>query len=192
MSKIVLMGDSITEYMPYIYKGKIGNPEDEVQYKGVSNIGVGNYMKYGLSRRISECADVYILLIGINNILRPDCDYDNKETLVDLESKLKEFISEIVKNTSARLIVQSIYPTKYQEHIGDIIFINKQIQSYCENIGIEYLNMYDLLKDENDLLDPKYSDDGIHPNNKGYCIVAEAINKQLVLELPKRLNFEKK
>ena len=52
--------------------------------------------------------------------------------------------------------------------------------------------MYSLLKDDNDLLDSKYSDDGMHPNNVGYCVVAEAINKQLGFEPPKRLNFEKK
>ena len=192
MSKIVFIGDSITEYMPYIYKGSIGNPNDEVQYRGIENIGVGDYMKYCWPRRVNEGADTYILLIGINNICRPDCDDDNRETLTDLEEKLKEFISEIVKSTPARLIVQSIYPTKYLNSRDAIILINNKLQRFCQDIGVEYLDIYSLLKDENELLDSKYSDDGIHPNNAGYFVVAEAINKQLGLEPSKRLNFEKK
>ena len=46
MSKIVFLGDSITEYMPYVYKDKVGGEEDVVSYHGVENIGVGCFVPF--------------------------------------------------------------------------------------------------------------------------------------------------
>lgn len=191
MSKIVLMGDSITEYMPYIYKGSIGNEEDEVKYFGVENIGVGSYMNYCWPRVDHENVDAYILLIGTNNISRPDCDYDERETLDDLVEKLKEFIN-MISATGTRLIVQSIYPTKYPIRIEDIKFVNASVKQYCEDNNIEYLNMYDLLKNEEELFNEEYSDDGIHPNVAGYTLIAEEITKKVNNKYCKKLIPEKK
>lgn len=187
MSKIIFMGDSITAYMPYIFKGTIGYDRDVVKYFGVENIGVGSYMNYFWPKVDHENVDVYILLIGTNNISRPDCDYDQRESLEDLINKLKEFISQIVNNSNSKLFVQSIYPTKYTERINDIKIVNNQLEAYCDEIGIEYLDLYSLLIDDNELFDIKYSDDGIHPNELGYNIVATEINKKLRKSFNKKL-----
>lgn len=188
MSKIILMGDSITEYMPYVFKGTIGNCDDEVKYFGVENIGVGSYMRHIWPRVDHENVDTYILLIGTNNISRPDCDYDDRETLDDLVSKLKAFINQIIDSGSSWLIVQSIYPTKYPSRNNNIRLVNEKISAYCDDVGAEYLDLYSLLKDDNGLFDERYSDDGIHPNEIGYNIVAEEINKKLKINFSKRLS----
>lgn len=179
MSKLTLIGDSITQYMPYFYKGRVGLNGDEIEYCGVENIGVGSYRNYIWPNVKQKDVDIYILLIGTNNISRPDCDYDNRETLEDLIDKLKEFIGEITTSTSARLIVQSIYPTKYFERNQNIIKVNKQIEIYCKEIGVEYLDLYPLLEDEAGVFSKEYSDDGIHPNSDGYHVIANEINKKL-------------
>lgn len=179
MSKVVLMGDSITEYMPYIYKEPIGGPEDEIKYVGVENIGVGSYMNYVWPRFEKEGIDTYYLLIGTNNISRPDCDYDEKETLEDLIGKIKIFIDMIVASNTGELIVQSIYPTKHEYRINDIKYVNNAIKLYCDSIGVEYLDMYSLLANSEDLFDERYTDDGIHPNKEGYALLANEISKRL-------------
>lgn len=179
MSKIILMGDSITEYMPYIFKGNIGNDGDEVKYFGVENIGVGSYMRYCWPKVDHEDIDTYILLIGTNNISRPDCDYDERESLDELVDKIKEFINIIISSGSSKLIVQSIYPTKYPNRSEKILFVNEKIKKYCNNIGVEYLDLHSLLIDEGGLLDTKYSEDGIHPNELGYNVISNEINKKL-------------
>ena len=188
MSKIVLIGDSITAYMPYIFKGSIGNIDDEVRYFGVENIGVGTYMQYVWPRVDHENVDTYILLIGINNIFRPDCDYDEKETIENLVNKLKEFISQIVNNGNSKLLVQSIYPTKYIDRVNDIKTVNKQLEVYCSLIGAEYLDLYSLLVDDEELFDKRYSNDGIHPNELGYSVIAEEINKKIKNKFTKKIN----
>lgn len=187
MSKIIFMGDSITEYMPYIFKGKIGhNEDDEVKYYGVENIGVGTYMNYCWPKVDHRNVDTYILLIGINNIARPDCDYDERETLEELVNKLKEFISQIVTSGESQLLVQSIYPTDRIERINSIKTVNAQLEVYCNEIGVEYLDIYSLLVDDKELLDPKYSNDGIHPNEVGYSVIVNEINKHLKKDLSKK------
>lgn len=187
MSKIVFMGDSITEYMPYIFKGSIGNGCDEVKYFGVENIGVGSYMNYCWPHVDHDDVNAYILLIGINNISRPDCDYDNRETLDELVNKLKEFIDMIINSSSAKLYVQSIYPTKYIGRKDSILFVNEKLENYCNELGVTYINLYNLLIDGNELLDKKYSDDGIHPNSEGYKLIADEINRNLKVNKDKEL-----
>ena len=179
MSKIVFMGDSITAYMPLVFKGQIGEETDKVEYYGIENIGVGTYMMYVWPRIDHENVDTYILLLGINNISRPDCDYDQRESLDELVDKIKEFIDKIVSSSSSRLLVQSIYPTSFSNYAEKIVFVNNEIKNYCNTIGIEYLDMYSLLIDDKKILDKKYSDDGIHPNELGYNVIANKINKTL-------------
>ena len=52
--------------------------------------------------------------------------------------------------------------------------------------------MYSLLINENELFDIKYSDDGIHPNELGYNIIAEEINRKLKNSYGKILTSDKK
>lgn len=179
MSKIVLLGDSIVQYMPYFYKGNLGSNEDEVIYHGIENIGVGTYKNYVWSKMKDKNADIYVLLIGINNILRPDCDYDDRESLEEIIAKLKEFINEITSTTSSRLIVQSIYPTKYLDSNQKVKKVNEQLNIYCKEINVEYLDLYSLLEDESGVFNKEYSDDGIHPNEIGYGVVAKELSKKI-------------
>lgn len=191
MSKIIFMGDSITEYMPYIFKGTIGNADDEVIYRGMENIGVGNYIKYIWPRVDRENVDTYILLIGINNIFRPDCDEDGRESLDEIICKIKEFIDLIINAVNSRLIVQSLYPTKYLSLVNNVKVVNEQIKLYCEEKGIEFLDIYSILKDENESFDNQYTKDGIHPNAEGYNIIAKEINKRLKVKQGMKLNRKK-
>lgn len=179
MAKIVLMGDSITAYMPYIYKGKVGSEDDEIKYVGIENIGVGSFMNYVWPKLDKEGVDTYYLLIGTNNVSRPDCDYDGKETLEDLVMKIKTFIDMILASKSGTLVVQSIYPTKHSYRISDIKYVNECIKEYCDVVGVEYLDMYSLLATEEDLFDERFTDDGIHPNVAGYELLANEVNKRL-------------
>lgn len=183
MSKIVFMGDSITEYIQYVYKDKIGDESDVIKYFGVENIGVGNYMKYCWPHVDKDNVDYYVLLIGTNNISRPDCDYDNRETLDELVEKLKEFINLITSDSSSKLIVQSIYPTKYDWEKNDIIFVNNQLKEYCDSVNIDYIDIYNLIKTEDGLINSEYSDDGIHPNYRGYNLILNQIYNYIKLDI---------
>lgn len=177
MSKIVFLGDSITEYMPYVYKDKVGGEEDVVSYHGVENIGVGCFHQYCWPRvkEKESDADIFVLLIGTNNLSRPDCDYDDRETFDDLVMKMKEMINDVIL-TGSRLIVQSVYPTKYPSRDEDIRNLNSQVEEYCNVVGVEYVDMYSLLEKDG-TFNEEYSDDGIHLNKSGYGLIVSHLNK---------------
>ena len=179
MSKIVLLGDSITEYLPYVYKGKIGTDQDEVVNYGIENIGAGVYLKHVWPQVDHDNVDTYILLIGINNILRPDCDYDNEDSLCEIIDKIKKLVLTIKNNHKKEFIVQSIYPTAYKNVNEKVIEVNSSLQSFCEDLNITYLDMYGLLVDKNGLFDEKYRKDNIHPNSRGYELIVNEINGKL-------------
>lgn len=190
MSKIVFLGDSITEYMPYVYKDKVGGEEDIVSYHGVENIGVGCFHQYCWPRvkEQESDADIFVLLIGTNNLSRPDCDYDDRETFDDLVMKMKEMINDVVL-TGKRLIVQSVYPTKYLSRDEDIKKLNSQVEGYCNSIDVEYVDMYSILEKEGSF-NEKYTDDGIHPNKDGYGLIVNHLNKYFVSGTKKLVKSE--
>lgn len=172
MAKILLIGDSLTERIP---PNLIGEQSDEVINQGISNIGVGTYHQYVWPKVYESDIDIVIFLLGLNNILRPDCDYDNLETIDDTIEKIKKFINEITK-TDSRLILQSLYPTR-NANINELIqYVNEKILEHCYHIDIEYLEMYDLLTDKEGLLKNEYTIDGIHFNENGVSLIANQIN----------------
>ena len=100
------------------FDGVLKSEDDEVKYVGVENIGVGSFMNYVWPKMDKEGVDTYFLLIGTNNVSRPDCDYDGRENLEELVMKIKEFIDIILASRTGNLIVQSIYPTKHSYRIS--------------------------------------------------------------------------
>lgn len=186
MSKIILMGDSITDYLRYfstklLLKPKIGFEDDEVKYYGIENIGIGTYKNYIWPHVERDEVDFYLLLLGINNILRPDCDYDEEQSLADVNKKLESLIKVILEETSAKLIVQSLYPTNILSGNvnSKVVYVNERLHKFCDDNKIDYLDMYSLLVDDNQALKVGYSDDEIHPNKLGYSVIAQAINEKI-------------
>ena len=177
MAKILLLGDSIIAHMP---NNLIGNENDEIINAGTENIGIGNCHNYVWPIVSKQEIDIIVLLIGINNILRPDCDYDNMESLKDTVKKMINFINEL--NTPyVHLIVQSVYPTRNEEVNKKIQIFNDKIFEHCYQLEIEYLDIYELLTDKDGLLKETYTNDGIHLNEFGYNLIANQINEEFLM-----------
>ena len=66
--------------------------------------------------------------------------------------------------------------------ISSIATINKWLREYCEKTeGVEYVDYFTPMADENAALKKEYQIDPIHPNKAGYLlmekILDEALNK---------------
>lgn len=200
MKNITLIGDSITEYIPYIIDknaktgfniplitNKISNNDITFYICGVSNIGVGSYHKYIWKNVIKDKIDCFVLLIGINNLLRPDCDNDGKKTLNDTFEKIKSFIENIL-STNKNILVELLYPTNDINLNKKVSILNQKLKEYCEYNNINYLDLYNLLLDTNGLINSNYTNDGLHPNETGYILILEQIiNKINLKEQHKKL-----
>lgn len=203
MTNVALLGDSITEYMPYVIDKsiKLGFnapmissklPESDITFYicGMSNIGVGSYHQNLWKDVNKDNIDYFVLLIGINNILRPDCDYDHKETLDDTFEKLKLFIEEII-SSGKELIVELLYPTDRIEPNYSIIKLNEKLKAYCIENNIDYLDLYHKLIGTNGLIDYRYTNDGLHPNETGYMLIIEELIKKIELKKEESKKLEK-
>ncbi len=111
--------------------------------------------------------------IGMND-LREDVSED------EILDHIREIIDKIQENRPyARIVIESIYPinSEMEEYdskfIGDslnnedIQMINSKIQKIAKEKKVEYLDVYQVLSEEEQLKE-NYTEDGIHLNEKGY------------------------
>ena len=120
--------------------------------------------------------------------LRYGIDRKDQLSVEEIVSNIEKIISEISNNEpQAEIYVESIYPVNDSldeemvdiRNNDDIIRINKKIKKYCENNDYTYINMYDILVDEDGNFNEKYTDDGLHPNENGYEIITKELKKYL-------------
>ena len=57
--------------------------------------------------------------------------------------------------------------------------MNSDIKKLCKEKSVSYINMYDLLVDDDGNLDDDYTKDGLHLDSDGYEVVTEEIMKIL-------------
>ena len=173
----LFLGDSITDYydldkyyegLPVVNSGISGNTTEDIL----------NDMK---ARVYNYNPSKVFLLIGTNDLIH-DISVD------DIVSNIEKIISEINTNEpQTEIYVESIYPVNdninedmvSNRNNKDIMKINNKIKKYCEYNSCTYINMYDKLLDDDKNFNEKYTDDGLHPNSKGYEVITKELKKYL-------------
>ena len=103
----------------------------------------------------------------------------------DVYEKMRAFITDI-KNDGYDVMVQSIYPTDREKVNVKVKYVNERLYKYCKENSIEYIDLYDKLLNEQQIMNPKYSDDGLHPNKLGYGIILKEICEKINLKSRKQ------
>jgi lysophospholipase L1-like esterase len=125
-----------------------------------------------------------VILAGTNDVagntgpMTPEMTEDNFRSMIDL-----------AKANGIRVVVASITPAAdYPWRKGlapapKIKALNNWLQGYCVNHSVTYLDYYTAMAGEDGGMKPGISFDGVHPNAKGYAIMAPlaqaAIDKAL-------------
>lgn len=175
----VFLGDSITDWYPF----------DEMFDEDVPivNSGIAGYETKDILDRMEKMVYQYnpskvFLLIGTNDLKYED----------DNEQEISENVIKILKNIKnnrpkAKLFVQSIYPVnremknhvageRYNEEIKEV---NSNIKRFCEKNDITYIDMYEILSDDDGNFKEEYTKDGLHPSTKGYIRITGALLKYI-------------
>ncbi|MGN0522885.1 MAG: GDSL-type esterase/lipase family protein [Eubacterium sp.] len=169
----MLLGDSITE----MFDTKLLDGCSELE---IYNRGIGGDTTNRLIERLEKnvlCLkpSQLVLLIGTNDFGRgADCEY--------VFENIKKIIS-IIKNDNPSVVItlQCVYPVNssmYELEPGrneNIRKLNSMLTQYAHENNLGLIDLTDSLKAEDGSLDTQYSDDGIHPNAKGFDIVAKAL-----------------
>lgn len=170
----VFLGDSITNLykfdkyykdLPIVNSGIDGNKTADI----LNNLEERVY-RYNPSK--------LILLIGINDLL-----YENHDEQISKD--IEKITSKIAKKLpNCSIYIESVYPMNknwdtYVE-IEDIEKLNDKIKKICKKHDYQYIDVFShLIDDSTGMLNEKYTNDGLHPNETGYDVITEVIGKYI-------------
>lgn len=173
----VFVGDSLFERydlnkyypnMPVINSGISGNKTIDI----LNNMNERIY-RYNPSK--------VVLLIGTN-----DYNSISNDDTVENIGKIIEGIKE--NRPHAEIYVQSLYPVNKNINSGlsvdernneDINKMNTNIKKLCKDKEVTYINVHDLLVDDEGNLKEEFTNDGLHLRTAGYKVVTDEIMKIL-------------
>lgn len=176
-SDIIFLGNSITNGGEWAEL--LGNPH-------AKNRGISGDTTQGVLDRLSTITkgkpSKIFLLIGTNDLSRGKS--------VDEVAKNVEKIVERVKRESpaTKLYVQSVFPVnpkfnKFLSHMNrqkDIAVLNAKIKAVAARHGVTYIDVYkSLVIPSTDVMNPEYTNDGLHLLGKGYQKWVEVLKPYL-------------
>ena len=172
-NRVVFFGDSITD---------IWKLADYFPGKPYVNRGIGGQTTPQMLVRFRQDVidlqpKVVVILAGTNDIAGNTGPMRNE----DIEANFASF-AELARAHGIRVVYASILPVhNYTERAHDffaqrpmsrILELNTWIKDYCAKNSIVYLDYFSALVDDKGLLKKELADDGLHPNDAGYKIMA--------------------
>lgn len=176
---IVFLGDSIFDWFPV---DKIFD-DFPIVNSGIAGNKTTDILN-DLENRVYRYNPTKVFVqIGTNDIEYDDSEELNEEVFQNI-TKIAKSIKANRKNSKVYII--SIYPVNnympgaHDRHNSEIKEINNKLKKFCaENKEFTYIDAYKSLVDDKDMLDPSYTDDGLHPNGLGYAKLTEILLKYM-------------
>ena len=169
--QIVFVGDSITDYYPL---------EDYYSDLSLStyNRGISGDMTSGVYNRLKTSVyDVapakVVLLIGINDIHAGRANDEIERNYTAILDGIKANLPETeVYCISVLPVNDKVEAWKWDHEAAttQIKDLNVRIKALADERGYTFLNLFSHFTDASDHLIADYSDDGLHPNRKGYDV----------------------
>jgi lysophospholipase L1-like esterase len=161
--RVVFLGDSITDFwrLNEYFTGR------DFLNRGIS----GQITSQILGRMKADVLDLHpkavIILAGTNDIAR--------ETPLDVIENNLMMMTDLAHAHSVKVLIASLLPVgpqRTERPLQKIRQLNEWLQGYCAKADCTYVDYYSKMRDPSGFLQPDLSDDGLHPNSKGYRIMA--------------------
>ena len=180
-NRVVFFGDSITD---------IWKLENYFPGKPYINRGIGGQTTPQMLVRFRQDVidlhpKVVVILAGTNDI----AGNTGPMRTEDIEANLASF-SELARAHGIRVVYSSVLPVhNYTERSKDffaqrpmprILELNQWLKDFCEKNNIVYLDYFSAVVDDKGLLKKDLADDGLHPNDAGYKIMAPLAEAAIV------------
>ncbi|HWS00539.1 MAG TPA: GDSL-type esterase/lipase family protein [Prolixibacteraceae bacterium] len=176
-NEIIFLGNSITDGSEW---------SELIQNAKAKNRGISGDTSEGVLFRLYQVTRVQpakvFLLIGVNDLAKnisPDTVYVNICKIVSVIS---------TKSPKTKVYVQSILPVNntfksFASHTSrtpQVKDLNERLKNICPKLGATYVDLFSELKNPNDdLLNPMYTNDGLHLTGEGYKAWARVIQQYL-------------
>jgi lysophospholipase L1-like esterase len=184
-NRVVFMGNSITDawarLFPTMFPGKpyIG--------RGISGQTTPQMLVRFRQDVIDLKPKVVVILAGTNDI----AGNTGPSTLEMIEGNLAS-MAELAKANGIRVVLSSVlpvydYPWKPGlEPAPKIVALNAWMKAYAAKNGFVYLDYHSAMKDERDGLPSNLANDGVHPTQAGYELMAPLVEKAIAEALKKK------
>jgi len=182
--RVVFFGDSITdgwklaEYFsgkPYINRGIGGQTTPQMLVRFRQDV-------------IDLDPKVVVVLAGTNDIAGNTGPMRNDDIEADYAS-----MAELARANGIRIVFSSVLPVhNYTDTHNDmflqrpparILALNVWLKDYCAKNRVVYLDYFSAMVDDKGLLKKELADDGLHPNDAGYKIMAPLAEKAIAKTL---------
>jgi len=177
-NRVIFMGDSITEGWSALYP-------DFFKKRNYVNRGIsGQTTPQMLIRFRSDVVDLLpktvVILAGTNDIAENTGPSNVKMITDNIFS-----MAELGNAHSIKIVLCSVLPVfKYSwKNIIDppsyIYEVNSMIEEYCLKNNYKYLDYYSSMVDERKGLMESLTEDGVHPNEKGYEVMSQLFQEKM-------------
>ena len=192
-ARVVFMGDSITDSWddpkyggffpgkPYVDRGISGQTTPQMLVRFRPDV-------------IALHPKIVVILAGTNDL----SGNTGPTTLEAIQDNLMS-MAELAKSNSIKVIFASILPVSdYEQRDGKPIVqtvrrppekikaLNEWLRSYAAKNNLTYLDYYSAMMDEKGFLKDELSEDGLHPNAKGYAVMAPLAEAAIASALKKK------
>lgn len=183
-NRVIFIGNSITKHWllfdsefftshKYINRGIIAQATPQILGRFQEDV-------INLSPRI------VVIEGGTNDIAENTGKYDEGFTLNNIITMV-----ELAHVNNIKVILGSLLPAvaydwnmKVEGVPEKIKSLNKRIKEYADNNNIIYVDYYSPLVDgESSAFNPKYSEDGVHPNGSGYLVMKPLVQDAITILL---------
>ena len=179
-NRVVFMGDSITDMWKL---------EQSFPGKPFVNRGIGGQTTPQMLLRfrpdvIDLSPKVVVILAGTNDI----AGNTGPMTTAEIEANFTT-MAELARAHGIRVVFSSVLPVNNYSQRSKLMFplrppahileLNRWLKNYCEQNGCIYLDYFSDMVDDKGLLKADLAEDGLHPNAKGYVIMAPLAQKAI-------------
>lgn len=171
--RVVFMGDSITDF----WRLNEYFPDQDFINRGISGQVTGEMLGRFKSDVIDLRPDVVVILAGTNdlargiNILTIENNYSMMADLADTH-KIKVVFASVLPVSDHHKDKNPAWERTHDRPPVLIKALNDWMKAISEQRGYVYLDYYSALVDPSGQLAADAADDGLHPNGKGYRLMA--------------------
>jgi lysophospholipase L1-like esterase len=183
-NRVVFLGDSITEFWG---KKSAFFPGESYLNRGIA----GQTTAQMLIRFRQDVIDLKPAAVIIQGGLADIAGLTGPSSLVEIENNLRSMAELANWNHIIPILVGEPPPADYPgrtgpEPVTQVVVLNKWVARYCASSHFIFLDYYSALVGSNGQMKEGFSDDGVHPNEKGYGILKPLAEKAIVEALKRR------
>jgi lysophospholipase L1-like esterase len=189
--RVVFMGDSITDF----WKLASYFPSKRYINRGISGQTTPQMLVRFRPDVIALKPQVVAILAGTNDL----AGNTGPMTLEAIEGNLASMF-ELARASDIRVVIASVLPVSdYAKNREGkpinqttrrppekIIALNGWIKKYATQNGLTYLDYFSAMVDEKGFLKEELSNDGLHPNDKGYVVMQPLVEQAIAAALKKK------